>query len=81
MTQEDREVSQEERDLILARLEVLSKELHFASGSNFEDFSRDDMIKQIKDNTEIGKEFVATELDFLRAAKDGSLMKTLIAYN
>ncbi len=77
----NKQPSQEERDLILARLEVLSPELHFASGGNFQDFSRDDMIKQIKNNTKVGKEFVRTEFEFLRAIKDGSLAKMLVASN
>lgn len=69
--------SQEEKDLIIIRLEAQSPELHFASGKDFQNFSRDEMIKEVKNNTEIGKEFVATELEFLRAIKDGSLMKVL----
>jgi len=75
----NKQPSQEERDLIIARLEVLSPELHFASGDNFQDFSRDEMIEQIKNNTKVGKEFVATEFEFLRAMRDGSLMNTLNA--
>ncbi|NQU77567.1 hypothetical protein HQ544_02615 [Candidatus Falkowbacteria bacterium] len=77
MSSINKQPSQEERDLIIARLEVLSPELHFASGGNFQDFSRKDMIKQIKDNTKVGREFVATEFEFLRAIGDGSLMKVL----
>lgn len=77
----DKHPSQEERDLILARLEVLSSELHFSSGDNFQNFSRDEMIEQIKNNTEAGREFVATEFEFLRAIKNGSLMKVLSSDN
>lgn len=77
MVDTKKQPSQEEMDLVIMRLEVQSPELHFASGDDFKDFSRDEMIKQIKDNTEIGREFVATELEFLRAVKDGSLMEAL----
>ena len=77
MSGANKKPSQEEMDLVISRLEVQSPELHFSSGSNFQNFSRDEMIEQIKDNTEIGKEFVATELKFLRAIKDGSLMEAL----
>ena len=77
MSSINKQPSQEEKDLILYRLEVLSPELHFASGGNFQDFSRDDMIKQIKNNTKVGREFVATEFEFLRAVRDGSLIKML----
>jgi len=73
--------SQEQMDIIILRLEVVSPELHFTSGSRFQGFSRDEMIKQIKNKTKIGKEFVATEFEFLRAIKDGSLKKMLIDTN
>lgn len=77
MPDKDKQPSQEERDLVILRLEIQSPELHFASGSTFQDFSRKDMIEQIKKNTKIGKEFVVTEFEFLRAIKDGSLGKIL----
>ena len=72
-----RQPSQEEKDLIIIRLETLSPKLHFSSGADSQNFSRDEMIKEVKNNTKVGKEFVATELEFLRAIKDGSLMKVL----
>ena len=69
--------SQDDMDLVISRLEVQSPELHFSSGDDSQSFSRNEMIDQIKDNTEVGKEFVATELKFLRAMKDDSLMEAL----
>lgn len=77
MPDENKQPSQEEIDLIVLRLETQSSKLHFASGGDFRGFSRDEMIKQIKDKTEVGKEFVETEFEFLRAIKDGSLNKEL----
>jgi len=67
-----------ERELVIARLEILSSELHFSSGINFQNFSRDEIIDQIRSNTTVGQEFVKTEMDFLRAMKDGQLLKSLI---
>ncbi len=77
MPDTNKQPSQEEMNLVIFRLEVQSPELHFSSGNNFHNFSRDEMINQIKDNTKVGKEFVATELKFLRALKDGSLLEAL----
>lgn len=68
-----------EKELILARLEVLSPELHFSDGENKYDLSRDEMIDEIKGNSKIGKEFVATELKFLRAIKEGTINKLLVS--
>ena len=70
-------ISQQEKELVLARLEVLSPELHFSVGSNKESLSRNEMIKQINENTDIGKDFIKVELEFLRAFKNGSLMSNL----
>ena len=81
MDKNKKQPSQEERDLTIIRLEVLSPELHFTSGNNLKKFSRDEMIEEIRNNTDTGKEFVRTEFEFLRAFKDGSFMKILTANN
>ena len=71
-------ISQKEKELVLARLEVLSPELHFSVGADSENFSRNEMVEQINEDTEIGKDFVKVELEFLRAFKDGSLMNNIV---
>lgn len=73
------DIYQKEKELVLARLEVLSPELHFSvgAGMNSESFSRNEMIAQVTDGTKIGKEFIKVDLDFLRALKDGTLMKSI----
>ena len=75
---EQNNILQKEKELVIARLEVLSPELHFSVGSDSESFSRDEIIKQINENTEIGMDFLKVELEFLRAIKDGSLMNSLV---
>ncbi len=69
--------NKQEKEIVLARLEVLSPELHFSDGKNKHDFSRNDMIKEVQNDTEVGKDFVATEWKFLRAIKDGTVMRLL----
>lgn len=71
-------IAQKEKELVLARLEVLSPELHFSVGADSESFSRNEMIQQIHNNTEVGKDFIKVELEFLRAFRDGSLMNKLV---
>lgn len=70
-------ISEKEKELVIARLEVLFPEFCFASGSDFESFSRDEMIREIERGSEEGKEYVKIEMKFLRALKDGSLIKKL----
>ena len=71
------ETSEKEKELIIARLEVVSHELFFSVGSDNKSFSKDDLILEIKNGSEIGKDFIKGELEFLRALKDGSLMQVL----
>lgn len=73
MAQEGKPVSQKEREIILARLEILSPELHFSSGEARRSFSRDEMIERVMAKDDVGDDFVATEFAFLRAQKDGTL--------
>lgn len=73
-----REISIKERELIIARLEVQSPELHFSSGDDSKEYTRDQIIEHIKSGDAIGVEFVKTEFEFLRAFKDGTLMNILV---
>ena len=68
---------EKEKELVIARLEVLFPEFCFASGNSFKSFSRDEMIAEVKQGSETGKEFVRIEMEFLRAFKDGTLFKKL----
>lgn len=68
-----------EKELIIARLEVLSPELHFSVGGSFQNVSRDEMISYVKNDDPIGKDFIKTELEFLRALKNGTLVERLVA--
>ena len=65
--------------LVLYRLETLSPKVYFSSGSGGNNISRDDMIKHINNRDEIGEEFVKTDIEFLRAFKNGKLLKQIIA--
>jgi len=73
MAHKSKLVSQKEREVVLARLEVLPPELHFSSGEARGSFSRDEMIERVTAKDGIGDDFVATEFAFLRAQKDGTL--------
>ena len=71
-------ISEKEQELIIARLEVLSPELHFSSGNSNENISRDEMIEHVMNGDEVGNEYVKTELEFLRAIKTGELYERLV---
>lgn len=81
MATENNKIAELERKIIIARLEVADEELCFSSGGNSQTFSRDQLIQHIKDNDAVGKEFVKTEMEFLRAMGNGDLLNTLIGAN
>ncbi len=73
----EQEVLQKEKEIIIAQLETVSPELFFSIGSENKSFSKKELIEEINKNTEVGKKFVKSQFDFMRALKDGSLIKTL----
>ena len=70
-------IEDKEKEIVIARLEALIPEMSFASGDDFQSFTRDEIINEINKNSQIGKNFIETEMNFLRALKDGSLIKKL----
>jgi hypothetical protein len=75
MTQNDQFIK--EKELIIARLEIVSPNLHFFEGSDDKSYSRDDMIRLIRNGDPIGLDFIKTEFEFLRALKTGEILRTL----
>ena len=72
-------ILQKEKEVIIARLEATSPKLFFSVGADNKNFSTKELIEEINKNTEIGKKFVKSQFEFLRALKDGSLMNVLTA--
>ena len=73
------EKKQKEKELVLARLEVLSPELCFSFGGAQSSMTRDEVITSVIEGDEIGQEFIKTDLEFLRSLADGSLLRKLTA--
>ncbi len=73
----DKTLEEREKEIVIARLKVLVPEMCFASGNGFKSFTRDEIISEIKKDSDVGREFIETEMEFLRALKNGSLIKKL----
>lgn len=58
------------RKLVIARLRMLSSGRKMSIGSNGE-FSRDELIKRVEKNDEVGKKIVKIQLQYLQSLKDG----------
>ncbi len=68
----DKEIEEQIKKTVIARLEVLSQDKKMSIGASGE-FSRDELIEKVKQGDSIGKKMIQIELDFLRSLKKGIL--------
>lgn len=66
----DKQKQKEIIELVRARLSVMPVDAVLSIGSLGE-FKRDELIKQVEDNTEVGKKIVEIEMQYLRLLKEG----------
>ena len=72
-------ISEDLKDLVIERLEVLSPHKKIYIGS-VGAFTKDELIERVKQGDEIGQKIVNIELSFLRALKEGTLLD-ILAYS
>jgi len=58
---------EEIKKLVLVRLEAMSPEISVSMGGK--EFSKEDLIKEIKKESEIGKSIIEMQLAYLKAMK------------
>jgi len=58
------------KKIVIARLETLPEDKKISIGSAGE-FSKDEIIKCVKKENEIGRKIIQIELEFLRSLKSG----------
>lgn len=58
------------KDLVLARMEVIPSNVKISVGSEGQ-FTKEQIIKEIRENSEIGKKMIEIELTYLRKLKEG----------
>lgn len=80
MTDISESLLKKEIELIVLRLETLPPDIFFYSG-NGSQISRNEMIEHVTNNDDIGREYIDIEMEFLRALKDGKLMKQMLQGN
>jgi hypothetical protein len=69
MSQES-EVDEEIKELVIARLETIPVNKKISIGS-YGEFSKENLINEVKSGSEVGKKIIEVELEFLRALKQG----------
>jgi len=74
----EEEISEDIKELVIYRLEMLSPDKKFSIGSYEKEFTRDELIEEVRKETEIGKKVIEVELTFLRALKEGTLLEEVL---
>lgn len=69
MDRNNTSISQEIKDLVIARLEVLPEDTGISIGSAGE-FTRDELIERVRQGDEIGHKIVEVELSYLKSLKN-----------
>lgn len=70
MDQKGKEINQEEINLVIARLKAIPVNAQLSVGSDRDTLSVQDLIREVRNQSEIGKQVVETQLFFLRSLKD-----------
>lgn len=69
MNQPDNSISEEIKELVIARLEVLPKDTGISIGSSGE-FTPDQLIERVKAGDEIGQKIIEVQLNYLKSLKN-----------
>ena len=77
----DTTVIRDEQNVVLAQLKATSPGLEFFIGANDEKkaYSKDEMIVHVQHLDEVGKEFIHTQMELLRAFRTGEFQAILMA--
>ena len=70
MKKEDKQKKEEIKKLVIVRLDALPPNVSISVGSEGH-FNKEELIKQIENDTEIGKKMIEIELEYLRKLKEG----------
>lgn len=60
------------KDLVLTRLETLPSGVMISVGSG-QEFTKEELIKSVREGSDIGKKIIEIEMSFLQGLKDGVL--------
>ena len=75
----EKTIAQKEKEVVIARLEVIPSRLSFSVGSENKVFSKNQLIEEIMKDSQIGQDFIKVQFELLRSLKDGSLMQALVS--
>ena len=74
MSEEELNLEEVKKDIVIERLRQAPETIKVSFGSSKEFMSRDELIKQVDNETEIGKNIVNVHIEYLRAFKKGTTL-------
>ena len=77
--QKSEEISDDVRDLVIARLQVLAPGKLISFGGGEQTLTKEELISHVEKGDELGKKIVEIEMTFLRALKDGIVLDQVLA--
>lgn len=69
MDKQNKNISEEIKELVIARLEVLPKDTGISIGSSGE-FTPDELIQRVKSGDEVGRKIIEVQLNYLKSLKN-----------
>ncbi|MDP2703885.1 MAG: hypothetical protein Q8P01_01545 [bacterium] len=77
--QKHEEVSDDVRDLVIARLQVLAPGKLMSFGGEGQALTKEELISHVEKGDELGEKIIEIEMTFLRALKDGIVLDQVLA--
>ena len=71
----DGKLEEQLRELVVARLSAIPKNLQMAVGSN--QYSIEDLVKSVQRGDDVGKQLVVTQIQYLKDLASGEMYKKL----
>lgn len=69
---------EQEKEIVIARLETVSPNINFFDGDG-PGYSRDDIIRLIREDSSVGLDYVRKEFNFMRAVANGEVQKQIVS--
>ena len=70
---EEIEIQNDIRNLVMERIRAMSSNLQVSIGDDGKILTKDSMLRDVKNNTNIGKKIVKIQMDFLKDMASGKI--------
>lgn len=72
---EDKKVKEEARELVIERIKAASNNLKICIGSQNTEYSKQEILETLKEDSELSKEIIEVQLKYLRDMASGTIYR------